>query len=392
MKIIIAHNRYGLPGRGSGEEVMVDAIISLLKEKGHIVIPFIRTSLDIQKMTFGKIRSFFSGIYSIKAKKDFLQLLIKEKPDIVFIQNVFPLISPSILLACNKISVPMVMRCPNYRLICPTGLFMRNEKPCELCTNGREYRCIIHNCEKFIFKSIGYALRNFVARKLRLFKDHIDVFMVLTEFAKNKLIENGFPARKISVISGLVAMDQLNSVSTINEGKYVGFAGRISREKGIDLFIDAAKDLPNVPFKIAGDHKGFELIVKKAPKNVEFLGKLGGKELKKFYEHSRVIVLPSKWYEGLPAVIIEAMLHAKPVICSDLGGLPEIVEQGITGLLFKHNNAKDLSGKILKLWDDPELAREFGNAGIKLAKNKYHPDVFYERLITAFNTAILNKK
>ena len=132
-------------------------------------------------------------------------------------------------------------------------------------------------------------------------------------------------------------------------------------------------------------------MLKKAPENVEFLGQLDKKKLKEFYQHSRVIVLPSKWYEGLPAVIIQAMLNAKPVICSDLGGLPEIVSNEKTGLLFKHNDVKDFSDKILQLWNNNLLCEEYGNAAREKVIKEYHPDIFYERLINSFNQAIANK-
>ena len=188
MKIVIVHNRYALPGRGSGEEVAIDAILKLLKEKGHSIVSYIRSSLEVPEMKLGRLRAFFTGIYNVRAKREMEKLLDREKPVLAFVQNLFPLISPSVLVACRKANVPVVMRCPNYRLMCPSGLFMTNGTICERCSGGREYWCILKNCEKAIFKSMGYALRGFVANYFSLFKDNVDVFMVLTEFAKAKLL------------------------------------------------------------------------------------------------------------------------------------------------------------------------------------------------------------
>ncbi len=252
MKIIIIHNRYAITERGSGEEVMVDTIINLLKQKGHIVVPYIRSSLEIQRMSLGKLRAFFNGIYNVKAKQSMQALLARENPDLVFAQNVYPLISPSVLVACREHGVPVIMRCPNYRLICPNGLFMSKGEVCERCSGGREYWCILRNCENDIFKSMGYALRGYVARRFSLFKNNVDVFMVLTEFARQKLIKNSFNTERIRVISGLADMSLIPNGSEIKEGKYVAFAGRISSEKGIDIVLKAAKMLPDIPFKIAG--------------------------------------------------------------------------------------------------------------------------------------------
>lgn len=370
---------------------MVDAISNLLMEKGHTVIPYIRTSLDIRNMKFGKSRAFFSGIYNRKAKRSFSVLLRRERPDAVFVQNLFPLISPSILPVCREKNIPVVMRCPNYRLICPNGLFLRKGNVCELCSHGHEYNCLIHNCEKNIFKSAGYALRNYIARKFFFYRNNVDIFMVLTEFAKNKFIENGFPEKKIRVIYGLANVSQFKPDAVENDGDYIGFAGRLSKEKGIDILIKAAAMLSHIPFKIAGEYKEAESMVKSAPGNMEFLGRLSGETLTDFYKYSRIIALPSKCYEGLPAVVIEAMLSAKPVICSDLGGLPEIVDNEKTGLLFKPDNVEDFADKILQLWNNPERCRQYGNAARKKAEEEYHPDTFYKRLMDGFRDALARR-
>ena len=185
----------------------------------------------------------------------------RENPDLVLVQNLFPLFSPSVLIACKKANVPVVMRCPNYRLVCPNGLFLSHGTLCERCEGGKEYWCILKNCEKNIFKSIGYALRGFVARQFSLFKDNVDVFMVLTEFAKNKLIQNGFSPKKVKVISGLADTDRFNPGFNRNSGGYVGFAGRVSPEKGVDLLVEAANRLPEIPFKVAGNFdRGLDLV------------------------------------------------------------------------------------------------------------------------------------
>jgi len=241
MKIVIVHNRYALPGRGSGEEVAIDAISNLLTEKGHTIVPYIRSSLEVPNIKLGRLRAFFSGIYNVNAKREMENLLDREKPDIVCVQNLFLLISPSVLVACGKANVPVVMRCPNYRLMCPSGLFMTNGAICERCAGGKEYWCVLKNCEDDIFKSLGYALRGFVANYFSLFKDNVDVFMVLTEFAKKKLIQNGFSSKQVQVISGLANPGRFQPDFNKNNGRYVGFVGRVSPEKGIDLFVEAAK-------------------------------------------------------------------------------------------------------------------------------------------------------
>lgn len=392
MKIIVVHNRYALHGRGSGEEVAIDVISKLLKKKGHNIVPYIRSSLEVPKMKLGRLRAFFSGIYNVSAKREMEKLLDREKPDLVFVQNLFPLISPSVLIACRKARVPVVMRCPNYRLMCPNGLFMTKGTICERCAGGKEYWCVLKNCEEDIFKSIGYALRGFVANYFSLFKDNVDVFMVLTEFAKEKLMQNGFTTKQIQVISGLTNPVRFQPELNKNNGHYVGFVGRVSREKGIDLFVEAGKILPEVSFKVAGNFDRNLNLVRQAPQNIEFMGQLNPEALMEFYAHARIIVAPSKCYEGLPMSIIEAMLGGKPVICTNIGGLPEVVDDGITGLLFHQDDVKDLAENIQQLWNAPKLCHKMGIAAKEKAEKKYSSDAFYQRFMNACKIAIKNKQ
>ena len=367
---------------------MVEAIQALLEARGHHVLPYIRSSLQLQDMALGRVQAFFSGIYNVNAKREFSCFLTMRKPDLVLIQNLFPLISPSILVACRRMDVPVIMRCPNYRLICPNGRMMTKGQICEKCSGGKEYWCLLNNCEDNLFKSTGYALRNFFARQLQLFRNNVDVFMVLTPFARQKFIDNGFSPQRVQVLSALVELNGFQPKPTASNGCYVGFVGRVSPEKGVDTLIDAARLLPDIPFKVAGHCDQEMLRTLELPPNVSFLGQLDRKALELFYQEARMIVVPSRWYEGLPVVILEAMLSAKPIICSRLGGLPDIVDEGKTGLLFQHHNCADLKEKIEWLWSRIDTCRHFGAAGRKKAETEYHPDAFYERLMFAYYTSL----
>lgn len=391
MRIALAHNRYGLPGRGSGEEVMIEAIQNLLETRGHQVAPYMRSSLELNEMRFGRAHAFFNGIYSVGAQRDMARFLRREKPDLLLAQNLFPLFSPSILVACRKADIPVIMRCPNYRLICPNGLLMTGGAICEKCSGGKEYWCVLQNCEQNLFKSAGYALRNMVARRLSLFHENVDIFMVLTAFAKQKLLENGFAPDRVQVLSALAdpsAFPAVPATAATALGRYVGFVGRVSPEKGVDLLVQAAATLPHIPFKIAGSYDPNDNVTQQAPQNVAFLGNLDREPLIRFYQQARMLVTPSRWYEGLPVVMIEAMLCAKPVIGSRLGGLPDVVEDGRTGLLTPAGDIKALAAAIQRLWDSPEQARQFGLAGRRKAESEYAPDAFYARLMTAYETSL----
>jgi glycosyltransferase involved in cell wall biosynthesis len=129
-------------------------------------------------------------------------------------------------------------------------------------------------------------------------------------------------------------------------------------------------------------------LLPQAPANVQFVGHLDAARLAEFYRDLRMLVLPSKCFEAFPLVLVEAMLQRKPVICSNIGGLPEIVEDGVTGLLFQTGNAAELAEKVRSLWSRPDVCRRMGEAGRAKAVREYSAEKYYERLLAAYRQAL----
>jgi glycosyltransferase involved in cell wall biosynthesis len=125
-----------------------------------------------------------------------------------------------------------------------------------------------------------------------------------------------------------------------------------------------------------------------APLNFQFVGFLDPEQLTRLYIDARIIVISTLCFEGFPMTVVEAMLHGKPVVCSRIGGLPEIVEDGITGLLFEAGNAEELSQKIRFLWERPELCARMGKAGREKALKEYSLEKYYERLMLCYDKAM----
>lgn len=382
MKILVVHNRYG---KFSGEESVVDAQVRLLLDNNHKVIRFERSSAEINSV-FEKFKAFFTGIYNVASARQMKLLLKKLRPDIVHIHNLFPFISPSILPECRKAGVPLVMTVHNYRLICPNGLHMIYGKICEKCSEGGEWWCVLRNCERSYFKSIGYALRNYIARALRLFHNNLTMYVCLTEFQRRRLISAGFPSSRIDVVPNMRSFS-IESYSSPNEGKYVAYVGRISEEKGVLSFVEAARTLSNISFKIAGTGPLVTSLSMKSS-NCELVGFLKKNKLVEFYKKSRFIVFPSIWYETFGLTIVEAMLHSRPVIASKIGGIPDIVDDGVTGLLFEPGDADDLVRKIKKLYENPDLCRQMGQAGREKALREYSSEKYYSRLMDVYKKAL----
>ncbi len=388
MKIAIVHNTYG---KLSGEETVIENLAALLAERGVTVCRFFRSSAEIRDKLSGKAMAFFSGISNPFARKAFAEFLKSNRPDVVHIHNLYPLISPSILPVCKDLGVPVVMTVHNFRMACPNGLLLSRGEICRRCLGGREYWCVLRNCEYSLLKSTGYALRTAAARILRRFYDNVDHFICLSEFQKNILAGEGLPAGRVSVLPNLVRLNSEKPKQEKGRG-YVAYVGRISPEKDIWTLLEAARGLGDTPFKFAGDFHRMPEVLKNKPINVEFLGQLGGNEITMFYRNAGMVVFATRCYEGFPSVLLEAMSHRLPIVCSRIGGLPEIVEEGVNGLLYEPGNVAELTVHIMTLWKDAALCAKLGEEGKSRLKLKYKADKIIDRIILIYEKEIADKK
>jgi glycosyltransferase involved in cell wall biosynthesis len=382
MHVLLIHNEYG---KVSGEEIAVRSLQKLLEERGQQVSTYYRSSAEIIGNKLKMAGAFWTGIYSRSAQLHVRRILVERRPDVVHVHNLFPLISPSVLGECRRAGVPLVMTVHNYRLMCPNGLHLVDGQVCERCVGG-EHHCVLKRCEGTLVKSAGYALRNAVARKLRFFHDNVTLYAALTQFQRQRLIAGGFAADRIRVIPNMLSGPSAAPAEEL--GQWIGYAGRVSREKGIETLMQAAAMLPDIPFRIAGDADRMSHLQRSAPSNVRFVGHLSGDALHQFYAGCRMVTLCSTWFEGFPMMLIEAMLHGKPIVCSNIGGLPEIVDDGKTGTLFQPGDPLQLRDHLRRLWSEPDLCRRMGMAGWSKAHSEYSSERYYERLMELYHHAL----
>ncbi len=372
MKILLVHNDYG---KYSGEEAVVDKMAVMLAGLGHEVAQLRMTTAGARESLGGKIRGFLSGVCCPGGVRSMREALRKEKPDVVNVHNLYPFISPAALRECKKAGVPVVMTIHNFRLMCPTGLFMRDNRPCELCLeNGNEWGCVRYNCEHSMLKSVGYAARNAVARLRRHYLDCVDRFACITDFQCRKLIAAGFPAERIVVIPNSIDATAEPSAST--DGGYVAFSGRISGEKGVDMIIETARRNPGIPFRLAGAVRDKEL-VDNLPENVKLMGHLSGACFERFNSEARFFVMASRCYEGFPMAILEAARYGKPTIAPDHGGFSEIIGRGTDaiGVLFTPNDTDSLTAAVASLWADSAESARLGAAANTKLRTRYSTEV-----------------
>lgn len=386
MKILIVHNNYG---KYSGEEAVVDKMAAMLSAHGHEVAFYRRTTEGVRESAAGKIAGFLSGIYSSSGVRGMREALRRERPDVVNVHNLYPFISPAALFECRKAGVPVVMTIHNFRLICPTGLFMRDGMPCETCLErGNEWSCVRYNCECSRLKSLGYTLRNVYARWTGAYRKNVDAFACITDFQRQKLIADGYDAKKITVIPNSIDAPASYQQSI---GDYVAYIGRLSFEKGYDLLVEVARRNPSIQVRFAGAKR--EQTDIKIPENVQFMGYLQDGELADFIRQSRFVVMPSRCYEGFPMAILEAACYGKPTIGPAHGGFTEIIGRGDSsiGKLFEPNNLDDLERQIVAVWNAPDEITQLGQKAFEKLQREYSSEVIYKKWDSLFQRLIDNK-
>jgi glycosyltransferase involved in cell wall biosynthesis len=382
MKILTIFNNYR--SGGGGENSVVELTKNILTKNGHNVGLIERDSCTIR--TLGdKILAFKNSIYSLKANRETDDFISQMSPEVAHIHNLYPLLSPSVMIACRNLGIPMVMSIHHFGLTCPSLHHFDGKNTCTKCLSSNEFWCLLKNCRKNISESITYTLRSIIARKMKIFKENINVFITSTNFMKYHLVNAGYKEDKIHVIPNAVRLND-DSIK-IAEGQYIAYVGRLSLEKGIKTLVHAARE-SKLPVKIAGKGPIRDDLVRESPENVKFVGHLDGENLKKFYKEARFLVVPSICLEAFGLVIIEAMKEGLPVLASRIGGIPEIIDNGISGLLFEPGNVKDLKEKMQFLWNNKEICKSLANEGRKIILQKYTEEKYYKNLIKAYKQAI----
>ena len=393
MNILQIHNDYKILG---GETKVVENEKKLLEYHGHNVTQFLDENIRIDKFDFLDRIKFFKNAFFDHQQYLKLKAQIKKVcPDIIHVHNVFPLISPSAYYAAHEANVPVVQTIHNFRFLCPNGLFLRNNEICELCKNGSYFNAIKYRCYKdsFVFSSL-YACSIKYHRVKKTFYDKIDVLIALSAFSKNKLIEGGFSAKKIIIKPNFLSYNHSSSSLKIKDNYFI-FIGRLSKEKGIHTLLHAAKALPEQQIKIIGNGEELDYINRfislNKLTNISVLGFLDGQEKYNLIQKAKSLIFPSVWYENFPITILESYLSGTPVIASNIGSLPEIVNNNRTGLLFKSGDSYELAAKLKWAIDHPEEMKQMGINARKEFEEKYTAKRNYQMLIDIYKKAIENK-
>lgn len=333
MRVVVIHNWYrsALP---SGENLSVESVIRDYEREGNVVRVLRRSSDDIfARPRWRQALAGLSAIGDVSAYREMRQLLRTFKPDLVHVENVYPLISPAVLIPCRTAGVPVVARVRSYRNVCMAGTFFRRGAPCFDCEGPfGPAPGVIRGCyQGSRIRSIPMAVSLLAGR--RIWRSTVNAWRPTSEYLARFLIRWGIPDQQITVVPNRISLrrfdDRGGDTSASDEIRFF-YAGRLERDKGVDLLLDAwrAANLNDeYILNIAGDGslRSYVEGVADQTSNIRVLGLVPHDELINLMRLCQIVVAPSAWPEPFGRTISEAHALGKPVVATRVGGQAELI-------------------------------------------------------------------
>ena len=213
----------------------------------------------------------------------------------------------------------------------------------------------------------------------------ISKFICPSFFLESKLLQASdiYKGKTIAIHNYI----ELKELEHYDKENYVLFFGRLSEEKGLNIFLEACKELKNIKFKVAGTGPLQELCEKVSP-NVEYVGFKTGKELERLIAKAKFSVYPSIWYENCPLSILESESLGTPVITANYGGMKELVEDGETGILIDKIDKESLKNSILNLYNDNKKIEEMSKKCLEKRTKMISMEQYCKKIIEIYNQVL----
>ena len=374
MKILIANKFFF---RNGGSEVVMFQERDFLLRSGHQVVDFSmqdernlpsddarhfvgRQHYRGETGKLGKLGSALSLIHSPEAVRKIGALIAETRPDLVHCHNIYHQLTPSIIGAAKRLGVPVVLTLHDYKPVCPTYNRLRHGEPCSACLDGDFAQVLRHRCAD---GSLGKSALLYAEARVQRWMgnyEKVDAFIAPSRFMR-EAIGHRIPESRVRLLYNGVDTGAIEA-SGADEG-YALYLGRLSAEKGVETLLRAhAASSAAWPLVVAGTGP-LEVRLRQQYDRARFIGHVTGAELQSAITRAAVVVVPSEWYENCPMSVLEAMAYGKPVVGSRMGGIPELVEDGVTGQLFESGNAGELGAQLDRLMGDAGLRRRMGDAG-----------------------------
>ena len=345
------------------------------------------SNMDFHSGKISKLLYPFKIIYSREARRAIRRVLEDFGPDAVHLNNFNFQITPSILYEIRKYEkragkpVRIIFTAHDYQLLCPNHMMRcyKSEKNCSKCILEGYGNCINEKCiHGSTVKSILGAAEGWIYRVLRTYRK-IDVVICPSIFMERQMERHPDLRGRTVMLHNFTTVTAPENGDLPEKGDYVLYFGRYAREKGMETLLSVCEKLPAIPFVFAGSGPCEEQI--NGIGNIKNMGLLTAESLRPIVRKARFSIYPSEWYENCPFSVMESIQYGTPVIGADIGGIPELIREGVTGLVFPSGDEEQLKVRIQELWDDENKLMDYSRNCLKFG---FTPADEYARLVKQY--------
>lgn len=393
---ILQVNKY-LYRRGGAESYMFD-LADLLTGAGHQVAFFGMAHPDNIPLPYSdwfpsevafepppagaipRARAVGRMLWSSSARRGLKAVIEEFRPDVIHCHNIYHQLSPSILGAAQSAGVPAIMTLHDYKLACPTYQLLDNGEVCEACIPRHFAQAVKRGCRNHSRGQSGLMALELAVHTLTGAYGDVQRFVCPSRFLAGVMRRaQVFPDRLLVIPNFCNGLDAIATrdfgLAARGQGPVV-FAGRLSPEKGVDILIDAVIANSALSCVIAGEgpeRRRLEDRATPAGTRITFTGRLPRHGVLDLMRRASCVAVPSIWHENQPIVILEAFACGVPVVCTDLGGLPDLVHAHLTGLVVPPGDPEALGAALCRLADGGEAPATMGRQARAYVEAYHHP-------------------
>ncbi len=382
MRILQVHTSYRQAG---GEDAVVRDEAALLRAAGHDVVTY---HVENPQAPLPTAAALAGSVWNPVAAGALGSAARHARADVAHVHNTWYALSPAVFRALRRAGVPVVATLHNYRLLCTNGLLYRDGRPCQDCVGTHAWRGVAHRCYRGSApQSALVAGMLSVSRALGVWERDVDLFLALTDFARQRFVEGGLPAAKLAVKPNTVP-DPGGRLTAPADSRTVLYVGRLTEEKGIETLVRAwsAAQLDGLELAVVGDGPLRPALERHSPPGVRIVGPKDPAEVARLMRGARALAFPSRWYETFGLVAVEAMAAGLPVLASDLGSGRELLGHDPTWLV-PAGDVDAWAGALRSLEDRDALDRA-GSAGRQRWERDFSPTAGLRALEGAYARAI----
>jgi len=414
MKVLMVHKFYYVEG---GAERYVFNVTDLLEKKGHTVIPFAMQDernfeseysqyfvdrfgpdqLFETKNPLRRLKIADRIIFNKEAQKQLSALIEATKPDIAHVHSIYHHLSPSVLHTLKKYNLPVMLTLHDYKIVCPNYIFLDGDRNvCEACQGKHFWKATAKKCFRNSYAASALVTAEaYVNYWKKSYLNNVDVFVSPSKFLGDKISQYGYQNKPVLVQPYTLDLNAYEPCYDASD--YFVFMGRLTHEKGVNFLLDAAKRIHGADLYILGTGPlEQEMRARVANENlthVKMLGYKSGDELRDIVRQAKFTVITSEWHDNSPLVIYESLSLGNPIVGARMGGIPELIEEGVDGHVYDRGDIDAFVERVNDLIANPDKTISMGRNARKKAEALFGFDEHYKKLMKLYDyTASLSRQ